>query len=125
MTALLDTHAFLWWIYGDRRFSQTAREVIASGDNDIIVSAITGWELSLKTRLIRERDLAGYVVAQISLNNFRALPLTLRHALQVSSLPLHHRDPFDRALVAQAQLEDLTILTNDPMIARYEVKVLW
>lgn len=128
MRALLDTHAFIWWLHEDPRLSVKARELIRNVENEILLSAVSGWEIAIKTRLLRQPpagDVGAYVLAQIAANAFGILPLTLEHALRVASLPDHHRDPFDRALVAQAQAEDLPLLTADNLIARYAVKVIW
>lgn len=128
MKALLGTHTFLWWLYDDPRLSARARETIADGENDIVLSAVSGWEIAIKTRLLHQPpagDVSSYVLSQVAANGFEVLPLTLDHALRVASLPDHHRDPFDRALVAQSQIENLPILTADRLIIRYGVRVIW
>jgi PIN domain nuclease of toxin-antitoxin system len=132
--ALLDTHAFLWWITDDPRLSPRAREVLHDRDNDLYFSAASGWEIAIKAqmgrlRLVEQRDpaqsLAQFVVEQLSLNTIAALPIQLRHALHVYTLPSHHRDPFDRMLVSQSQIEGLPILTADAQIVQYAVDVIW
>jgi PIN domain nuclease of toxin-antitoxin system len=128
MRALLDTHAFLWWIENDPRLSTRAREIIADDGNDIILSAVSAWEIAIKASLGRfamRGDLAAFVNSHVTANGFEVLPLLIDHALRVASLPDHHRDPFDRALVAQAQVEDVALLSADRAISRYAVKVLW
>ncbi|MGH7840322.1 MAG: type II toxin-antitoxin system VapC family toxin [Candidatus Binataceae bacterium] len=128
MRVLLDTHTFIWWLYEDPQLSARAREMISSAQNEIVVSVLTGWEIVLKTQLLRDvrrSDLQAYVTAQIAANGFQVLPLTLEHALRVAALPNHHKDPFDRALIAQAQVENLPILSADRTIARYPVEVIW
>ncbi len=125
---LLDTHAFLWWIADDARLSDRAREVIADGRNDVLFSAASGWEIAIKAGLGKlevPEDLEAFVDEQLSKNAFRALPVRLSHALRVRSLPDHHRDPFDRLLVAQSVLEGLPILSADPQVALYPVEVVW
>jgi len=126
--ALLDTHAFLWWIADDPKLSARARERIASGDNAIYLSAASAWELAIKARLGRltvHEPLEAFVSQQLSLNGFTALPVQVFHALRVQRLPDHHRDPFDRLLVAQAQLEDMSLITADRQIRRYDVGAIW
>ena len=128
MKVLLDTHVFLWWITDDPRLSPLAREIIADGTNRIYFSAASGWEIAIKAKLGRLK-LPGnperFVPEQLKLNAIEALPVQLSHALHVHKLPDHHRDPFDRLLIAQAQLEKMPILTADPQISRYSVEVIW
>ncbi len=107
MRALLDTHAFLWWISDDRRLSDRAREIIGDGRNELFFSVASGWEISIKSGLGRlevPEDLQPFVADQLSRNAFQVLPIYLRHALHTRVLPDHHRDPFDRMLVSQAVL---------------------
>ena len=128
MRVLLDTHTFLWWITDDSRLSKKAREIINDGHNELYLSAASGWELAIKARLGRLRlpdDLERFVLEQLTLNGIESLPVQMGHTLHVRVLPDHHRDPFDRLLVAQAHLESLPILTRDPYIARYQVKTVW
>ncbi|MCD6290170.1 MAG: type II toxin-antitoxin system VapC family toxin [Anaerolineae bacterium] len=130
MNVLLDTHTFLWWIGDDPRLSPRAREVIADGENTVFLSAASGWEIAIKARLGKlrltgTRDLERFVVEQIATNAFTALPVHLSHALHAYTLPLLHRDPFDRLLVAQSQLEHMPIITNDRWIQRYPVETIW
>lgn len=128
MKALLDTHAFLWWIIGDRRFSQAASKAIADGANEIFVSAASIWEIAIKARLGRlgiPDDPSRFIERQIVENAFRGLPIDAGHALRVWELPDHHQDPFDRMLVAQAQVEGLALISRDPLVARYDVEILW
>ena len=128
MRALLDTHAFLWWIADDSRLSKKAREIIADGHNELFLSAASGWEMAIKARLGKLQlsdSLERFVPEQLIINGIEGLPVQMRHTLHVQTLPDYHRDPFDRLLVAQAQLEGLPILTRDPYIARYQVKTIW
>ena len=128
MRALLDTHAFVWWNSDDPRISQAARAVIGEADNEIFLSAASAWEIAIKYargRLPIPQPPARYVVNRMRRHQFRPLPIEIAHGVQVGSLPPIHRDPFDRLLVAQSQLEDLPILTSDPNIARYAVSVIW
>ena len=128
MRALLDTHTFLWWITDDPRLSVRARAIIGDGSHSLFLSAASGWEIAIKARLGR-LELPGklplFIVEQLSLNAFESLPVQLSHALHVYTLPDYHRDPFDRLLVAQSQLEQLPILTADHQISQYPVEVIW
>ena len=128
MRVLLDTHAFLWWIGDDPRLSERAREVFSDGDNDLVFSAASGWEIAIKARLGWLQvpgDLNTYLLRQLTENYTSVLPVHLSHALRVHALPDHHRDPFDRLLVAQAIVEEIPLLSADPRIARYPVEVVW
>ncbi len=128
MQALLDTHAFLWWMADDPRLSAEARAVIGDGANDILVSAAVAYEIAIKVaagRLDLPAQPEDYLPLRIESEGFEELPIALSHALRAAALPPIHRDPFDRLIVAQAQLEGLPILTVDPMIARYEVETIW
>ena len=128
MNVLLDTHAFLWWIADNAELSPRAREVIRDGDNTLFLSAASGWEIAIKAKLGRLQlpdNLERFVIEHMSLNAITSLPIHLSHVLHVYSLPDHHRDPFDRMLIAQSQLEKLPIVTRDPQIARYSVEVIW
>lgn len=123
MRLLLDTHALLWWLAGDERLGERARRVIAAPENDVYVSAASAWEIAMKAGLGKvsaPHDLA----EQLDASAFVALPVDVVHALEVQHQPEHHRDPFDRLLVAQARLEGLTLVTADPRISRYDVPVL-
>jgi len=128
MRVLLDTHAFLWWITEDRRLSARAREVMTDGGNDLLLSAASGWEIAIKASLGRITlpvPIDRFLSEQLQRNGIGTLPIEMSHALRVHAIPLLHRDPFDRLLVAQAQLEKLRILTSDPQIAQYDVETLW
>jgi PIN domain nuclease of toxin-antitoxin system len=126
--ALLDTHAFLWWISDDHRLSDRAREIIGEGRNELFFSAASGWEISIKAglgRLEMPDGLQRFIADQLSRNAFRVLPIHLSHALHTRVLPDHHRDPFDRILVSQAILEEMPLLSADSLISRYPVEVVW
>ncbi|TDA65686.1 MAG: type II toxin-antitoxin system VapC family toxin [Clostridia bacterium] len=128
MRALLDTHAFLWWITDDPQLSPKAREVISYGGNNLFLSAASGWEIAIKANLGKLQlpaDIIPFVSEQLAINSIEPLPVRMDHALHVYTLPDFHRDPFDRLLVAQAQLENMPILTADPQIAQYPVEVIW
>jgi PIN domain nuclease of toxin-antitoxin system len=128
MRALLDTHTYLWWITNNPNLSSHAREIMSDGENELFFSAASGWEIAIKVKLGRltlpdmpER----FIPQQLRINNIQSLPIEMNHALHISALPPHHRDPFDRMIVVQAQLERLPILTIDPLIAKYGVEIVW
>jgi PIN domain nuclease of toxin-antitoxin system len=121
---LLDTHALLWSIGDTDRLSALARDVLGAGMRPAYVSAASIWEISIKRasgKLKAPEDLLEHV----ALARFGELGITFEHAALAGALPPHHRDPFDRMLVAQAQSENLTLVTNDARIAAYDVPVLW
>jgi len=120
---LLDTHVILWWQRDDRRLNKAARRAI--GGADIVwVSAVSAWEVSIKVALGRLRLSEPFGVL-LAADDFRELPMTLAHAEALGALPRHHADPFDRALVAQANVEGATIVTHDRAFAPYGGAVLW
>ena len=128
MRILLDTHAFLWWITDDQRLSQRSIEFISDGTNELLFSAASGWEIAIKVGLGRldvPDPLDRFVSEHLFRNHIGVLPIQLSHALQVRTLQQLHRDPFDRILIAQAQVEGLPILSSDKLFAGYDVEVLW
>ncbi|RJQ18400.1 MAG: type II toxin-antitoxin system VapC family toxin [Nitrospiraceae bacterium] len=128
MKALIDTHVFLWWLADDPQLPQNIRDIIADGNNELYFSAASCWEIAIKAQLgkIILPDKADvFISAQLSLNGIRSLPIQSSHALHVFKLPALHRDPFDRMLVSQAQLENMPIITSDSLIALYQVEYIW
>ncbi len=128
MRALLDTHTFLWWIIDSPKLSSRVRKIITDGKNELFLSAASAWEIAIKAQLGRiqipdKPEL--FISGQMLANAIQGLPIQISHAVHVYNLSPHHRDPFDRMLVAQAQLEGLPILTNDPQISLYPVKIIW
>ena len=127
MKLLLDTHALLWWLEESPRLGFDTRREIASPRNEVLISAVCAWEIAIKVGLGR-LDLGEppeiCLPREIERNGFRALPVEISHGCAVRSLPDHHRDPFDRLLVAQALCEGLTLVTADPLISRYSVTTL-
>jgi PIN domain nuclease of toxin-antitoxin system len=123
MELLLDTHAFLWWLGDDPKLGPDARATIARPANTVFVSAASVWEIAVK-RASGKLDAPGDVVEWIESNDFTDLPIDVDHAVAAAELPMHHNDPFDRMLVAQAQLEDLTLVARDDQIAKYRVAIL-
>ena len=128
MRVLLDTHAFLWWSLDDARLSGPAREAIRDGRNDVLVSVASIWEVAIKAakgKLDLPMAVETYVADRLRRNRWVSLPIDARHAVQAASLPMIHADPFDRVLIAQAQLEGLPIITTDAAITRYDVETIW
>ncbi len=122
---LLDTHAFLWWLADSSKLKRDARSAIADSSALVHVSAVTVWEIAIKARLGKVNPGTKNLDREIAANQFSELKISARHALVAGNLPLHHDDPFDRMLIAQAQLEGLTIVTHDETFAAYEVAVFW
>ena len=128
MRLLLDTHAFLWWIADSRRLSEPARGAIRDEANDIVVSAVSAWEIATKHRLgkLPEADrLAGDIRAGIAWQGFDELPLTVADAERAGRLKGPVRDPFDRMLIAQTLLHDLELVSNEEVFDRYGINRLW
>jgi len=128
MKLLLDTHTFLWWITDAPQISATARDLISDGNNVLYWSAASSWEVSIKYALGRlpfpdtpER----FLPFELAQNRIESIPVIDDHAFHAGQLPRHHRDPFDRMLVAQAQIESLILLSNDPQLTFYDVRVQW
>lgn len=128
MRYLLDTHTFLWFTDEPRRLSARVRDLIEDPDNEIVFSCVSAWEIAIKSQLGRLQlpgDVPELIPRRLLDYGFASLPIDLRHALEVGRLPLLHRDPFDRLLICQSQIEDLPLLTGDAAIARYRVAVIW
>ena len=122
MRLLLDTHVLIWWS-GGKRLAPTATDAIRAPENVVLVSAASIWEAEIKAasgRLLLTADLEAEPVQY----GFQSLDISAAHAVHAARLPAHHGDPFDRMLVAQAQLEGLTLVTRDPVFDRYAVAVL-
>ena len=127
MKLLIDTHCWLWLTAAPERFSPEALKQIKAADTELFLSAASAWEIAVKYALgkLRLPDLPGKYLARY-LHETRTTPLsiTLEHATHVAELPQHHRDPFDRLLIAQARLERLALLTADSQIGEYDVEVI-
>ena len=120
---LLDTHAFVWCLSDVPRLAEGARNAIADPRNDVFVSAVTGWEISVK-RAKGRMTAPDNLLAIVEKKGFIHLPLTFHHAEQAGNLPMHHRDPVDRMLIAQAQAEGLVLVTRDAFIPLYGIRVI-
>lgn len=122
---LVDTHVLLWWMADDRaRLSETARQQLVDPANRVIVSAVSVWETAIK-RTLGKLAAPPDLLERLEQTAVELLPITARHADQVGRLPMHHRDPFDRLLVAQAGLEGLALVSADSGLRRYDVAVVW
>jgi PIN domain nuclease of toxin-antitoxin system len=128
MDILLDTHALLWNMAGDSQLTSVARNAIADGNNRVFVSVANLWEMSTKAaqgRLVLPGGNLDYLLEYIRTWHMEVLPVTLEHIRAASALPFHHGDPFDRMLVAQANVERMMLVSKDKEIRLYEVDILW
>ncbi len=128
MRLLLDTHAFLWFVLHDPLLSQTAESLIADPRNEIEISPATYWEIAIKIGIGKyslTEPLRDFIEREIATNRFRILHIEPRHVAPLTNLPFHHRDPFDRLLVAQAMTEQISLVSNDVVLDAYPVTRLW
>lgn len=123
MRLLADTHVLLWWLAEDGRLSAVHREALADASNHVCFSAVSIAEIAIKTSL-GKLSAPGEPAQALVDGGFLELPLTAEHAAVLRTLPWHHRDPFDRMLIAQAQVDEMTVATVDPRFAGYDVRVL-
>ncbi len=126
MRVLLDTHAFLWGITADPRLSLVARQIFE--EQELVLSVASVWEIVTKVaigKLPLPAKVSEFLPSQIAINGIAVLPIHARHVLRLDALPLYHRDPFDRLLVAQSLEEDLPIVTSDPLLQLYGPAILW
>ena len=121
---LVDTHVLLWWLRDDQRLSEWTRAAIADPRTEPLVSAASVWEIAIK-RSLGKLEAPDDLLERIPEQGFGWLPVDAQHAWKVRALPLHHRDPFDRVLVAQALVEGLPVVTADARFGRYDVDVRW
>ena len=124
MNLLLDTHVFLWAVDNNPNLSPVAREAIVDGHNIVFVSAATAWEISIKRAIGKLKIPESDYLEELRLHRFMPLSITTEHALAVETLPSYHKDPFDRMLIAQAQEENLAVVTRDPRIKAYDVRII-
>lgn len=128
MRLLLDTHVFLWWVEDAPELSGKARKGLADPAHEVFLSLASCWEMAIKLSLGKlkvARPLERFIPEQLTANGFRQLNIELRHVVRVAHLPFHHRDPFDRLLVAQALEEGVTLVSADPVFKTYGVRRLW
>jgi PIN domain nuclease of toxin-antitoxin system len=128
MRLLIDAHTFLWFVWDDLQLGTNARALIVNPTNQKLISTVTYWEIAIKVS-IGKIDLGepyrAFMHREINRNNFDILPVSVDHAAAVSLLPFHHRDPFDRMLVAQAIVEQIPIVSGDPAFDAYSITRLW
>ena len=128
MKLLLDSHGFVWWRDQRHKLSPKALAEISNSANDIFLSVASVWELQIKISLGKFKlkgDLEAVLKDEKQRNGLQILPVNLAHALYLKNLPLHHKDPFDRLLIAQAFVENLTLVSADPKFSAYQVNLLW
>jgi PIN domain nuclease of toxin-antitoxin system len=128
MTYLLDTGVWLWSLSEPERIARRARDVIGDLSQQVFLSAVTAWEVAIKAgtgKLTLSEPPGSYVPRRMTDQGLRPLPITHQHALAVAALPYHHHDPFDRLLIAQANLEGMTVITSDRAFEKYSVQILW
>lgn len=124
---LLDTHVFLWWVDDSPKLSERSRDIIADEHNEILFSVVSAWEIVIKVgvgKLSLTDPPDTFIPEQLSQNDMEILPMSLDHALRVHELPDHHKDPFDRLLVAQSLVEGIPVISADPGVSRYPVEVI-
>lgn len=128
MRVLLDSHAFLWFVGGNPRFSQRARQIIEDRDNESVFSIASVWEIAIKVglgKLTPHVPFPMLISEQMNENGIALLAITVAHALRVAQLPYHHRDPFDRMLIAQAIIESVPIISADSIFNAYPITRIW
>ncbi len=128
MRLLIDTHVLLWWLADDPALPASARRYLAGRRNTVLVSSVSAWEIATKFRIGKLKgaadllsDFTGYLLRE----RFESMPITVDHAVRAGLLPGPHKDPFDRMLIAQAQAENLDLLSNDSVFDNYSVRRLW
>ena len=124
MKFLLDTHALLWWLADDDQLGSRAREVVADPANDILVSMVSLWEIVVKVRVGKLQADIGEIIDAVQREGFTVLNVGMAHLVTLAGLPMHHRDPFDHLLIAQAMTEDATFVSEDRNAARYPVRMV-
>lgn len=128
MKLLLDTHTFIWWDSEPAKLSPQALTLCQDRKNSLLLSVASVWEMQIKLQLGKLKlnlPLAELIESQQQTNSIEILPVTLVHVLALQNLPPHHKDPFDRLLIVQANVEDAVLVSNDPVFVKYAVQVLW
>lgn len=128
MRLLLDTHAFLWFVLNDRQLSGRALAAISDSANDVLVSPATYWEIAIKVSrgsYTLNTPYQDFIQDNIAANDFEILPIEVQHTAVVATLPFHHKDPFDRLLIAQALVEGMPLVSNEALFDAYGVQRLW
>ena len=128
MNLLLDTHTFLWWDSAPNKLSPQVLALCQDQTNEMIVSVVSVWEMQIKSQLGKlqlKLPLEEIINTQQKTNNVQVLPITLAHVLALGKLPMYHKDPFDRLLVAQTNVEEVVLVSRDKIFEQYSVKLLW
>jgi PIN domain nuclease of toxin-antitoxin system len=128
MKILLDTHTFLWWDSSPEKLARAVANLLSDPGNSIILSVASAWEIQIKKQLGKislSIPLAEMIESQQQVNGVEILPINLKHVLSLDGLPTHHKDPFDRILIAQAKTEGMVIASADPIFSKYGVEVMW
>ena len=128
MKLLLDTHTFIWWANEPEKLSEKAVAACQDDTNTLLLSVVSVWEMQIKMQLGKlkvSRPIEGLIKTQQQANGLQVLSIELAHVLSLSSLPSYHKDPFDRLLIAQANVEGATLVSVDPTFSSYGVRVLW
>ena len=125
MKYLLDTHTFIWWLEGNKKLKISIRKILESSENQILVSVVSGIEISIKSRS-RKLNITTTVKKMFEISGFKVLNVDFNHVLEFNRLPFHpdHKDPFDRILIAQVKAENLTLITSDQKIWKYKISLL-
>lgn len=127
MTLILDTHVFIWWTLTPEKLSSTAIDLI-NNNNQLLLSIASIWEMQIKItigKLHFDESLSDIVISQRDINDVQILPVELEHIWQLDNLALHHKDPFDRMLIAQSITENLPIMSIDSVFAQYPIQIIW
>lgn len=128
MKLLFDTHTFIWWDSQPNQLSQTALALLQDRSSILLLSVVSIWEMQIKLqvgKLTLNRALVEIIESQTKINQIEVLPVKQDHVLALDSLPLIHKDPFDRLLVAQANVENAALVSGDPIVAQYSVNIIW
>lgn len=128
MKYLLDTHVFLWWITDSSLLSKTARRAITESSNELNWSSASSWEISIKFangKLPLPDEPESFILSELTKNQISSLAITDQHSFLAGKLPVYHRDPFDRMLIAQSKIEKMPLITNDKEIKKYDVEIIW
>ena len=128
MRLLLDTHTFVWYVTNNQKLSSTARQLINEGNNEVLLSIVSIWEMAIKHsigKLSFELPFEIFISQQLAVNNFDLLNIKISYLNVVANLPLHHRDPFDRLIIAQAMVEQIPVVGTDEIFDSYLIQRLW
>lgn len=128
MNLLLDTHTFIWWADEPEKLSESALKALEDEHNRLILSVVSVWEMQIKAQLGKMKlslPLKDLIESQQQANELEILPVRIEHVFELDNLPLHHKDPFDRLLLAQSIVENATIVSIDPRLSAYSVSLLW